>query len=236
EWRDCLVGLRGLPMNEDAEGKPYPKSLPFDRKAGELWREHHDRFAPDAADGPAGLEEAAIKLRAYAARFAGVVQVIADPDAVRVDLASLHAGIRLADWFYAEAKIVYAMLARGPERKPEPSLDAGDLLLRFIEDAGGVTTLREAKRHHRPLQGEGVGEAARDALVTEGVIEVRRGRPSGSAGRGPKPELLCLATLTREQAVSSGFNVDGFPPTGFGEPPEDGRSIDSLSDASEPSA
>jgi len=111
------------------------------------------------------------KLEGYAARLALVVQLVrsvADDstrrDPVRVEGASIAAGVTLARWFGEEARRVLALLSETTEGQ-----ETGRLV-EWIERKGGTTTVRDLMRGPREYRGDRERAAkALGELVAAGV-------------------------------------------------------------------
>jgi hypothetical protein len=115
------------------------------------------------------LSAAWSKLEEYAARLALVVHFARwaanDPtlaNADRVDVDSMGAGIRLAQWFKHEARRVYRMLDETDAERDQRRL------VEWIGRKGGSVTSREVQQGCRWLKEPGAAEAALEELVKAG--------------------------------------------------------------------
>jgi hypothetical protein len=82
-----------------------PRSLPLSRNAREAWIAFHDeverKLAPDGAW--ATIRALGAKLPEHAARIAGILTIITDPDAAEIGATALGGGMILANYYAAEA-------------------------------------------------------------------------------------------------------------------------------------
>jgi hypothetical protein len=128
------------------------------------------------------------KLEGAAARLALIVHLVrcasddasATPDAV--DEASVSAGIKLADWFGAEGRRVYAMLADGDGDDGLPS----ELrkLMSYLEEKGGSLTVRKVTQGLSRYRGRtDLAEADLQRLVSAGRAEWQVQPASDQGGR-----------------------------------------------------
>jgi uncharacterized protein DUF3987 len=114
-----------------AEGRPReltPKGLPLSPEACQHWIAYHDSI--ERTMGPncplAPIAGFACKLPEHAARLAGVLKVIADPEATTIDAETMAAGIALAQHYRGEAlRLFEAGFA-------DPSLILAERVLSFL--------------------------------------------------------------------------------------------------------
>jgi hypothetical protein len=139
------------------------------------------------------------KLEEYAARLALVVHYVrwaagAVADETRLDLASMDAGIALAEWSKHEARRVYAMLDESDAERDQRRL------VEWIDRKGGTVTARDVYTGCRWLRGPGAAEAALEELVKAG----RGNWEESPAGRRGQPtRRFVLPSLSACQHVSS---------------------------------
>jgi hypothetical protein len=151
------------------EGEAIPVVVRLDADAKAAWTAYYNAHADEQVDLTGDLSAAWSKLEEYAARLALVIHFVrwaaTDPtlkDPGILDLASMNAGITLAEWFKHEAKRVYAMLD-----EPDPARDQRRLV-EWIDRKGGLVTPREAQQGCRWLKEPGAAEAALEELVNAG--------------------------------------------------------------------
>jgi hypothetical protein len=179
---DRLYELRPT-QSEEGEPRPVEVGLTTDAKAA--WKAFYNAHAQEQTDLSGELSAAWSKLEEYAARLALVIHFARwaanDPtltSADVVDLASMAAGIRLANWFKGEARRVYALLGETDEDRDRRRL------VEWIERKGGLATARQAQIGCRWLREPGAAEAALDALAKAGwgnweaTPRGRRGQPT----------------------------------------------------------
>ena len=163
---DRLYELQAIP---DADGNPQPVLVHLSEDAKAAWVAYYNTHAVEHADLTGDLAAAWSKLEEYAARIALVVHFtrwaagdpdLTDPD--HVDLASMNAGIALAQWFKHEARRVYAMLDESDGERDQRRL------VDWIARKGGAVTPREVQQGCRWLKEPGAAEAALEELVKAG--------------------------------------------------------------------
>lgn len=195
-WAALLEELLALPY----EGEPLDLPLTPSSQARfvEYYNEHAERQREAETDV---LAAAFSKLEAYAARLALIVCLSGNPAAKAVDLASMEAGIRLADWFANEAERIYATFRETPEDRERRQL------VDWISARGGSATEREVGRGPRRYRASGAAAAALHGLVEDDFGSWHESTPEGG---GHKVRVFWL--------YGSG-DGDTRP---LGEPPESG--------------
>jgi len=187
---DRLYELR--PARGD-DGSPRPLTVGLTVGAKTAWKAYYDDQAREQARLMGDLRAAFCKLEEYAARLALVVHCVrhaAGDDQLRdpntVDAASMQAGIRLADWFKAEARRVYKLLCTCELDRDHHSL------INWIRCKGGWVTVRDVQQGHRRYKTAVEAEAALEELVRSG-----RGHWEESPGgrRGHPTRWFTLSTL-----------------------------------------
>jgi uncharacterized protein DUF3987 len=146
-----------------AEGSPRelrPKPLSFDPQAFQLWIAYHDaierKMGPDGALAPiAGF---AGKLPEHAARLAGVLRLVADPDARDIDGDTMAAAITLAQHYQSEALRLFEA------GFTDPILILAEKVLAFIRERGGLVSPRCIYTHGP--------NAARDRATAVRIIRI----------------------------------------------------------------
>src|SRR5262249_12210177 len=194
--------------SDDIEPQPVIVRLNGDAKAA--WRTYYDAHAIEQSELTGDVAAAWSKLEEYAARLALVVHFIRwaadDPTLTNenlVDVASMNAGITLANWFKHEARRVYAMLDEtDAERDQRRFID-------WIGRKGGVVTPREVQQGCRWLKEPGSAEAALEELVKAGHGTWRDVPTTSRGGRPPRVFMLSTPSTVYETAVISKEN-DGF--------------------------
>jgi hypothetical protein len=168
--REAIDRLHGLDFAVNADNQPTPKLVHLTPEAKALYVAYTDahnaeqyQLHGDIAAAYSKLEGAAARLAlvVHYARWAGEDATLANADAV--DAESMQAGIKLARWFAAEAKRVYAML--------DESEEGAELrkLADWIAARGGSVTVRDVQQGHRQYRTSAEAEAALDALVQSGI-------------------------------------------------------------------
>jgi hypothetical protein len=148
-----------------------PRLLSLSRDARKLWIEFYNTV--ETAQGSKGLladlQEIANKAPEQAARIAGVLTIIAKPDATEVDGEMMSNGVKLAAWYLDEAR----RLASAVEASPD--LLGAQAMLNWLHEAGKATvTVREAQQYgpHR-LREKALIEAAFRVLREHGWLETK---------------------------------------------------------------
>jgi hypothetical protein len=191
-WAALLVSLRALEVDSEDDGAPHPRDVSLSPEAKEAWIKWYDRHAErqnDAEGWEASLLSkiestcARLTLVLHVARVAWGIAAVA-PDSV--DVETVEAGAKLADWFAAEGLRVRESLAASPE---ERELRA---ILEFLRGHDGRMTVRDFQRlgPRRYRRSAEVARAALDLLVIEGWGDWHP-VPAGEAG-GPPSEVLVL--------------------------------------------
>src|SRR6185436_18173995 len=108
-YHRLVTDLAALEPHTDGDGNPYPVALGLAPDAKAEWVRFYARFALKQSETEGELAAAFSKLEGYAARLALVhhvcQSVAAGAGALEaVTLASVRAGIALAEWFTAEAE------------------------------------------------------------------------------------------------------------------------------------
>jgi hypothetical protein len=169
EFARLVDRLFELQPTVGAEGEAVPVLVRLDPDAKAAWTAYYNAHADEQADLTGDLSAAWSKLEEYAARLALVIHFVRwaandptlkDPDIL--DLASMNAGITLANWFKHEARRVYAMLD-----EPDTARDQRRLI-EWIDRKGGLVTPREVQQGCRWLKEPGAAEAALEELVKAG--------------------------------------------------------------------
>ncbi len=178
-----LYDLR--PTSDDA-GENQPISILLSPEAKIAFIGYYNDHNREQAEMAGDLAAAWSKLEEYAARLALVIHMARwaakDPTLIgveTVDIKSMRAGIRLAEWFKNEAKRIYALLDESEGDTEQQKL------LEWIRQKGGSVTAREVQQGCRWLKESGAAEAALEELrrIARGnwydtQTRVEGGRPS----------------------------------------------------------
>ena len=146
--------------NDPRELRPLPMQL--DPAAKATWVRFHDwmqrNAGPDGALRP--VFAFAAKAPEHALRIAGVLALIADPDAMQIDLHHVEAGIALARFYLGEALRLQGLGATRPE------LQAAEKLLAWMQARGPLVPLPDVYQ-----LGPSAVRDKRSALALIGVLE-----------------------------------------------------------------
>lgn len=177
--------LYELQPTKSDEGELRPVLVGLTPDAKTAWKKYYDTHAQEQANLVGDLSAAWSKLEEYAARLALVIHFarwaahdldLANADVV--DVASMAAGIRLANWFKGEARRVYALLGETDEDRDRRRL------VEWVERKGGSVTPRDVQMGCRWLRETGAAEAALGELAKSGwgtwepTSPGRRGQPT----------------------------------------------------------
>lgn len=144
---------RPAPAANMAGNELTPRALDLSADAKTAWVTFHDRI--EAAMGPDGaleeLRDVAAKAAENAARIAGVLTIVADPDATDIEADAMASGCELMTWYLAEALRLSGVARQSPSMRN--AIKLGDWLR-----AKGIAeiSLREIMRtgpQFRPRQG-----------------------------------------------------------------------------------
>ena len=203
--------LYDLEMGVSDEGEVRPVVLGLTPNAKAAFKEYYNRHAEEQADLSGELSAAWSKLEEYAARLALVIQctrwaagdaVLESPDVV--DAASMKSGIRLAEWFKAEARRVYSLLSESDDDRQHRRL------IEWIARKGGSVKARDLMRSSRQFATAKTAEAALDDLV---AANYGRWANQPTSKKGGRP--------TRVFVLTDNADVD----TTRGKPKENGGSV-----------
>ncbi len=158
---EVFGNLLSLEPAADEDGHPTPYSLPLTPEGKAAWVAYYDRHRGEMPDLDDDLAACWSKLEAYTARFALIVQLCSwaagNGSADHVDQASIEAGIALSDWFGAEARRVYDVLAEDNEMAEHREL------VELIQKQGGAITARKLAHCSRAHRGAGEAERPRSS-------------------------------------------------------------------------
>ncbi|MEI8196117.1 MAG: DUF3987 domain-containing protein, partial [Phycisphaerae bacterium] len=179
-------------------GDKVPMDIPLNPGAKQAWVSFYNSQAQEQTGMEPTLRAAMSKLEGYAARLALIIHTVkavcGDAPPAAIDQASMEAGIKLARWFGAEAKRVYAMLAETPEETD------GRELLDLIRRRKGKMTARELTRYCRRYPTTHEAEVALEELVNEGIGRWETPAPGPHGGRPKRVFVLADKTLASDTA------------------------------------
>lgn len=193
--------------DDDDEYEPWLVQLTDDGKTA--WVRFYEEHATEQAQLTGDLSAAWSKLEGYAARLALVVHLTrwaagddTPRDRLRVDEASVAAGVALSRWFGAEARRVYAILAENDDDREARQL------AEWIERKGGEVTARDLTHGVRAFRGD--PDAAERAL--SGLAEAGMGHwendAHGPKGGRPARRFRLVSTVTVTETTES-IGVEG---------------------------
>lgn len=190
------------PEEESGPGDARPRLMTLAPDGKAAWIAFYNEHACEQAELTGDLSAAWSKLEGYAARLALVIHLIrwagGDPvEPLRVNEASIAAGVVLARWFGEEAKRVYAVLSETDEEREQREL------AEWIERKhGGVVTVRDLTHGRRKYRGDPAGAERVLAVLAE--AGVGRWEVDGHGGKGGRPahrfRLLSGVTVTETPA------------------------------------
>ena len=120
---------RPAPTSNSAGNELTPQPLEFSQGARDVWVAFHDRIEAAMRDG-GGLEtirDVASKAAENAARIAGVITIIENPDAVEIGPDALAGGCELMAWYLTEG------LRLAGARRQSPAVRAAIRLLDWLK-------------------------------------------------------------------------------------------------------
>ena len=186
--------LASLEPDGDANGRlvPHPVSLSDD--ARRLWSEFFNRHSAEQQTIAGPLASTWSKIRQYALRLAMIIHLCRvaseeymDPNVV--EPRTLMGGIRLAEWFGAEAARVFEVLCQTEEEAEDSKL------LDLSRKRGGNITARELQQNSRRYRGSiELAESALNRLVRNGYGEWQN-VPSGNNGGRPTRRFVLNTNL-----------------------------------------
>jgi hypothetical protein len=197
EVETVVQELYKLGPHVDEAGDARPRLVSLDAEAKKVWVGFYNRHAAEQVELDGDLAAAWSKLEGYAARLALVVHCVRMAagdldlrDLDVVDVASVEAGVALANWFGDEARRVYAILAEDDQER-----DRRDLVA-WIERHDGKTTIRDLSHGPRRYRGElELARAALNQLVEDGVGRWLHSMGGAEGGR-PSTRFELLDTGT----------------------------------------
>jgi hypothetical protein len=202
QYAAVMERLAALQPAEDEQGEPCPVVLQLSPDAKAAWTAFYNSNAAELAGLTGDLAAAWSKLEETAARLALVfactnaVQVsppakpwLSDAPSPslgnEVDADTMRAAIRLTEWFKAETRRVYALLAESDEDRDRRRL------IEWIERHNSKVTEGDVQAGCRWLRAAGAAEAALNQLAKAG-IGYWQDAPSGPQGGRPR-RVFCLS-------------------------------------------
>jgi len=186
--------LFSLTCPTDQNEEWIPVDLPMATEAKRRYIRFYESNAVEQVALGGDLASAWSKLEGYAARFAMLFALVADPDVNHVDADSMERAIAVTHWFSEEAARVYRELgsAGGAGNKQQREKSR---LLNWIEQRGGSVTVREVQRACCWIGNAEKAESAIAELVADGRGEWKHSAP-GRNGRPVRQFLLTDGTDT----------------------------------------
>jgi len=201
---DLFKRLLELRHAIDREGRSQPEIVGVTPDAKAAFKDFYDRHAEEQTDLCGDLAAAWAKLEEYAARFALVIHfarwaaddpTLGTPDTV--DLASMEAGIGLAEWFKQETRRVYALLSESDADRDRRRL------MEWIERRNEPVTARDVQRGCRWLsESAEVAEHALQDLVDRAFGRWRRVDSKSRGGRPTREFVLNPSPPSTQPQVS----------------------------------
>lgn len=192
-WREPAAGLdlamrryvavildlleRPAPAANEAGNELTPRALALSADAKRAWVAFHDQIETAMASGGAleGLRDVAGKAAENAARVAGVLAIVENPDASIIGAAAITNACELMAWYVGEA-----LRLSGQHRLPASVRNAVKLLDWLRARDGSEISLRDIMRTGpNPVRGKAEAEAALAKLDEHGWT-VRQGDGRGA--------------------------------------------------------
>jgi hypothetical protein len=195
--------LYELQRTVDADGELRPVLVGMACEAKVAWIRYYNSHAVEQADLTGDLSAAWSKLEEYAPRLALVIHSIRaaandGTDPLVLDIESMAAGIRLAQWFKHEARRVYAMVAESDAERDQRRL------VEWIDRKGGSVTPREIQMGCRWLRHAGASETVLDELVKTGRGTWSNVQTTAKGGRPTRLFTLSTASTSTKPSDSTG--------------------------------
>lgn len=185
-YADLIDRLLAMRHDIDDAGDLQPIEIPMSKSATLAWIDFYDAHASQQADiADDDLAAAFSKLEGYAARFTLLIHCIrvaaGDPtieNTATIDIESVNAAVKIAQWFANETKRIYSALAEGISDKGYRRL------IEFIERYGGKITPNDLRRRSGWYDNNDDAERALMELQSRGFGRMEssdphaRGRPT----------------------------------------------------------
>jgi DNA polymerase I-like protein with 3'-5' exonuclease and polymerase domains len=207
-----LARLYDLSAETDADGDPRPVLVKFSGPARERFKRFVNEWGRRTFQVDDELAAALAKLEGLAARFALVHHVVtraaALEDADPIGLASVEAGIELAEWAADEAERVYMMLAESDQEREVRRLV--DLVRRIADRNGGRVTVKQLQRaNQRKYRVREDAEAELTRLIGFGLGRWEEVPPGRTGGRPTRAFVLCVPRDGSDQTPDDDDSDDG---------------------------
>jgi hypothetical protein len=133
---------RPYTMTNGNELEPRTLGIKPGSKAFEIWRDYHDEVDRQLKEGARHGDQTDVgsKSAEQAGRIAGVLTIIADPNAPCVTAEAMAGGVSLARWYLDEA----LRLENG--NVLNPALADAARLLKWLQETSGSRTMRHVQR------------------------------------------------------------------------------------------
>jgi hypothetical protein len=162
------------PLAEGKTNELEPRVLPMTSGAMEVWTTFFNHV--EAQSGPGGdldpITDLAAKAAEHAARVAGIITLVENPDSVEIHEAVMECGVALVDWYLAEA----LRLARAG--RTDPKLLKAQELLGWLQAQKGDVLFRDILQFGPgSLRLKSEAEAALNTLESHGWVREVPSRP-----------------------------------------------------------
>ena len=181
ELVELFDGMFALQPETDEEGRRRPALVRFSPEAKATWLDYYDRHNAEQVALSGDLAAAWSKLEEIPARLALVLHCVASAgdhdDARTVSGETMARAIALTEWFKAEARRVYSLLAECETDRERREL------VEWIEQRGGRITARDLQHKRRGYATADDAEADLNDLVSAGLGEWAPVDPRPGGGR-----------------------------------------------------
>lgn len=222
ELADLFERLFALEPDFDERGEPKPKLIRLDQHAKNAFIGFVNQHGREQTQLTGDLAAAWSKLEEIPARLSLIIHLVRhaanDPEASdphKLDMDSMQSAIEIAEWFKAESRRIYPLLAEIEDDRERRQL------IEWIERKGGSITARELQQGNRRYKTG--ADAALCELADAGMGRWEESQPGPKGGRPTKIFHLVkqnnvpLSTKPTETRGKTGFgNVDNVdtPKTG----------------------
>lgn len=157
-----------LPLAGESRNELAPRCLRLNPKAKRAWVAFHDRveLQLDKEGRYASIRGFANKAAEHAARLAGVLALVRSASALEIDVDTMEAGIKLAEYYLNE------WLRIREEGAVDPDIELAEKLLAWLRKQDGAVNLRAILQYGpNPLRKKEAAEKALKRLVMHGYAE-----------------------------------------------------------------